>query len=167
MLGYLVLLAMKCNTNAVDVMDKLVMVLWMVSKNFWSSQETFDFNHSRHNCWSVLSRRGKEKIIKGILRGGGGNLKHCFHGLYSCSCLNGNYPWLPTVSPHMHLPPPPLCCTVRCLPPPVSLTLLLCGSSRPAADQPCRGWDLLGGFLQQQAFCQPRELKTPSQISAM
>lgn len=34
MLGYPVLLGMKHNTNAVNVMDKLVMVLWMILKIF-------------------------------------------------------------------------------------------------------------------------------------
>lgn len=46
MLGYLVLLAMKHNANAVNVMDKLVMVLWMVPKYFWSSQG--------HDYWFLL-----------------------------------------------------------------------------------------------------------------
>lgn len=89
---------------------------------------------------------------KGILRMRGekkGNLK-LFLCLYSSLGFNGTYPWLLTVSPYISHPP--LCCTVRRLPPPISLILLLRGFSCPMAGQPCRDWDLLGGFPAAESF---------------
>lgn len=73
-LGCLVLVAMKWNTNAVNVMDELGFFEWYqnildILKNI------IDFNRSKHNCCRVLSRR-KRKYQKGILMAEGkGNLK--------------------------------------------------------------------------------------------
>lgn len=65
-------------------------------------EEIIYFNHSWHNCWSVLSREKKSKrYFKGEKR----PFQTLFSCLYFFLCLNGNYSWLLTVSSSVHLPP--------------------------------------------------------------
>lgn len=68
-LGCLVLVTMKWNTNAVIVMDELVFFEWY-QNTLEILKNIINFNRSKHNCCRVLSRR-KRKYQKGIFNGRG------------------------------------------------------------------------------------------------